>query len=81
MRSTRTTPTASLKSSEGEHGAASEGPYRLTIRASMERRRAEALALELRRRVKALGFDDVSVTIAPEPIRDDDGGGGADPGR
>jgi hypothetical protein len=52
-----------------------KGMHRLAIRAPMDRRRAEALALELRRRVKELGFGNVSLTIVPERIQNNDGGG------
>jgi hypothetical protein len=43
----------------------------------MDRRRAEAIALEFRRRVKELGFDGARVTVAPEVIRGDEGAGPA----
>jgi hypothetical protein len=47
-----------------------EAEYRLAIRARTDRRRAEALALEFRQRLKELGFHGVTVTVAP----DDSGG-------
>ena len=40
--------------------------YRLGIRARTDRRRAEALALELRQRLKDLGFQGATITVAPD---------------
>ena len=48
----------------------------IAITAAVDRRTAEALALKLRRRLKALGYEGVSiaVTTAPAVIREADAG-------
>jgi hypothetical protein len=42
-------------------------PSQIAITAAVDRRTAEALALKLRQRLKALGYDGVSITVAPAP--------------
>jgi hypothetical protein len=44
----------------------SELPQKVQLRTSLDRRRAEALALEIRRRLKTLGVEGASITVAPE---------------
>ena len=45
----------------------------IALTAAVDRRTAEALALKLRQRLKALGYEGVSITVAPAPatVRED----------
>jgi hypothetical protein len=45
------------------------GAHRVRITAAMDRRRAEAVALQLRRRLKQLGFDGATITVTPSHRR------------
>ena len=41
------------------------GGHRVRLTARMDRRRAEAVALQLRRRLKELGLDGATITVTP----------------
>jgi hypothetical protein len=40
-------------------------PFELRITAAMDRRRAEAVALHLRRQLRQLGFDSARIVVTP----------------
>jgi hypothetical protein len=48
---------------------AGNGAYRVRIAATMNRRRAEAVALQLRRCLQQLGFAGATITVTPSRRR------------